>query len=108
MLSGNAVFLIASIACGMATSGPMLLASRAVQGVGAAFMVTGAIALVAGAFPNQSQRTRAFGIIGVISGVAMALGPSLGGLLVGRLPLDILRQYSLLRCAGFRSAATRC
>jgi EmrB/QacA subfamily drug resistance transporter len=81
MLSGNAVFLIASIACGMATTGPMLLASRAVQGVGAAFMVTGAIALVAGAFPNQSQRTRAFGIIGVISGVAMALGPSLGGFL---------------------------
>lgn len=86
MLSGNAVFLIASIACGMATTGPMLLASRAVQGVGAAFMVTGAIALVAGAFPNQSQRTRAFGIIGVISGVAMALGPSLGGLLGGRGP----------------------
>jgi MFS family permease len=58
MLSGNTVFLIASIACGMATTGPMLLASRAVQSVGAAFMVTGAIALVAGAFPNQSQRTR--------------------------------------------------
>lgn len=79
MLSGNAVFLFASIACGMATTGPMLLASRVVQGVGAAFMVTGATALVAGAFPTHSQRARAFGIIGVISGVAMALGPSLGG-----------------------------
>lgn len=81
MLAGNAVFLLASIACGSATSGPLLLTARVVQGVGAAFMVTGAIALVAGAFPDHGQRARAFGIIGVISGVAMALGPTLGGLL---------------------------
>src|ERR1700684_1158635 len=81
MLAGNTVFLIASIACGVATSGPMLLGARVVQGVGAAFMVTGAIALVAGSFPNLGQRARAFAIIGVISGVAMALGPTLGGLL---------------------------
>ena len=81
MLSGNAVFLVASIGCGLATDGAMLLASRVVQGVGAAFMVTGAIALVAGAFPNLGQRARAFGMIGVISGVAMAMGPTLGGLL---------------------------
>ena len=81
MLAGNAVFLVASIACGAAVDGPMLLAARALQGVGAAFMVTGAIALVAGAFPNLDQRTRAFGAIGVVSGVAMALGPTLGGLL---------------------------
>jgi MFS family permease len=81
MLTGNAVFLVASIACGLAMDGPMLLASRVVQGVGAAFMVTGAIALVAGAFPNLGQRGRAFGMIGAISGVAMALGPTLGGLL---------------------------
>ena len=81
MLSGNAVFLVASFACGLATDGPMLLASRVLQGVGAAFMVTGAISLVAGAFPDLGRRARAFGIIGVISGVAMALGPTLGGLL---------------------------
>jgi len=74
MLAGNAVFLMASIACGLAASGPLLLTARVVQGVGAAFMVTGAIALVAGAFPNHAERARAFGIIGVISGVAMALG----------------------------------
>ena len=59
----------------------MLLAMRAVQGVGAAFMATGGIALVAIAFPNIALRTRAFGVIGVISGVAMALGPTLGGFL---------------------------
>jgi MFS family permease len=81
MLIGNTVFLVASIACGLATDGPMLLAARVLQGVGAAFVVTGAIALVASAFPNPGERARAFGIIGVISGVAMALGPTLGGLL---------------------------
>ncbi|MBR0893855.1 MFS transporter [Bradyrhizobium tropiciagri] len=81
MLGGNIVFLLASIGCGAATSGPLLLAARVLQGIGAAFLITGAIALVAGAFPHQDQRARAFGTIGVISGVAMALGPTLGGLL---------------------------
>jgi MFS family permease len=81
MLAGNAVFLVASFACGLALSKPMLLAARAVQGIGAAFMATGAIALISIAFPNVAQRSRAFGIIGVISGVAMALGPTLGGYL---------------------------
>jgi MFS family permease len=81
MLIGNAVFLLASIACGAAANGPLLLAARVVQGIGAAFLITGAIALVADAFPNHDQRAHAFGTIGVISGVAMALGPTLGGLL---------------------------
>jgi EmrB/QacA subfamily drug resistance transporter len=81
MLAGNAVFLAASVACGMASSEPMLLAMRVVQGAGAAFMATGGTALVASAFPNVAQRTRAFGVLGVISGVAMALGPTLGGFL---------------------------
>jgi MFS family permease len=81
LLAGNAVFLMASIGCGMAPTGPMLLAARVVQGVGAAFMTTGGIALLVGAFPNVAQRTRAFGVMGVISGVAMALGPTLGGFL---------------------------
>ncbi|WP_407146460.1 MFS transporter [Bradyrhizobium sp. ORS 86] len=84
MLAGNAVFLLTSIACGMAANGQLLLAARAAQGIGAAFTATGAIALVAGAFPNLAQRARAFGIIGIISGVAMALGPTLGGLLAAR------------------------
>lgn len=81
MLSGNAVFLAASIACGAATSGPLLLIARVVQGIGAAFLITGAISLIAGAFPDYRQRARAFSIIGVISGAAMALGPTLGGVL---------------------------
>src|SRR4051812_30782267 len=56
MLAGNAVFLVASIACGAATSSTLLLTARVVQGVGAAFLITGATALVAGAFPNHDAR----------------------------------------------------
>jgi MFS family permease len=81
MLAGNAVFLAAFIACGMAPNAPMLLAARAVQGLGAAFMATGGIALIGTAFPDAAQRSRAFGVTGTIAGVAMALGPALGGFL---------------------------
>ena len=81
MLGGNAVFLLASIGCGIATSGLTIFAARVLQGVGAAFLVTGALALVASAFPSAGQRARAFGVMGVISGVAMALGPTLGSFL---------------------------
>src|SRR5947199_3532308 len=52
MLAGNAVFLVASFGCGLASSDAMLLGARAVQGVGAAFMATGGIALISIAFPN--------------------------------------------------------
>jgi len=81
MLGGNAVFLLASIGCGVATDGLTLFIARVLQGAGAAFMVTGAFALVASAFLGAGQRARAFGILGVISGIAMALGPTLGSLL---------------------------
>ena len=46
MLAGNIVFLLASIGCGAAASAPLLLTARALQGVGAAFLGTGALALV--------------------------------------------------------------
>jgi MFS family permease len=81
MLGGNAVFLLASIGCGIATNGLTLFAARVLRGAGTAFLVTGALALVASAFPVAGQRARAFGVMGVISGVAMALGPTLGSFL---------------------------
>lgn len=79
LLIGNACFLVASLCCGLARDSPMFLASRAFQGGGAAFLVTGAISSIATAFPDAKVRARAFGLVGVVSGIAMALGPSLGG-----------------------------
>jgi MFS family permease len=81
MLAGNALFLAASLACALASNGPTLWAARAVQGVGAAFAVTGAIALLASVYATPIDRARAFGLMGMVSGVAMALGPTLGGLI---------------------------
>ncbi len=79
LLIGNAWFLLASLSCGLAWDSHTFLASRALQGGGAAFLVTGAISSIATAFPDAAVRARAFGLVGVISGIAMALGPSLGG-----------------------------
>ena len=47
MLVGNSIFALASLACGMAWDGPTLLVARALQGIGAAFIVTGGFALIA-------------------------------------------------------------
>lgn len=107
LLGGNLVFLAASLACGLAWDGPSLWTARAVQGIGAAFVVTGAIALVAGAHPAPADRARAFALIGLVSGVAMAAGPTLGGLVAGgvgwrwiflvNLPLCALLAFGVLR-----------
>ncbi|MDF0522507.1 MFS transporter [Bradyrhizobium yuanmingense] len=80
LLGGNIVFLVGSIICGFAAGGPMLWAARAVQGLGAAFVITGGIALLANAYARPDERARAFAFMGVLSGIAMALGPALGGL----------------------------
>jgi len=107
LLAGNAVFLFASIACGLAIDGQMLLAARAVQGVGAAFLVTGALALIAGTFPNPEQRAKAFGTVGIVSGVAMALGPTLGGLLASWLGWRCIFYANVSFCMALAVAVPR-
>ena len=85
LLAGNALFAVASLACGLAWDGPSLWAARAVQGLGAAFVITGSIALTASAYPDPADRARAFGLAGIVSGAAMALGPTLGGIVAASL-----------------------
>ncbi len=79
LLAGNALFAVASMACGLAWDGPSLWAARAAQGLGAALVITGSIALTASAYPEPAHRARAFGLAGIVSGAAMAIGPTLGG-----------------------------
>lgn len=79
LLLGNVAFAVASLTCALAWDGPSLWASRAVQGAASAFVVTGSIALIAGAYPDPEARARAFGLAGIVSGMAMAIGPTLGG-----------------------------
>ena len=80
LLFGNAIFALASLACAMAWDGPTLLVARAMQGIGSAFIVTGGLALIAGVYVQAKARTDAFALLGVMSGVAMATGPTIGGL----------------------------
>jgi EmrB/QacA subfamily drug resistance transporter len=78
---GAAIFTAASAACAWSGSVPALIAARAVQGIGAALMVPGSLALISANFP-QSQRGRAIGTWSACSGITAAAGPVLGGYLV--------------------------
>ncbi|MFE3781849.1 MFS transporter, partial [Amycolatopsis sp. NPDC059090] len=82
VLAGLGVFGAASAACGLAQSAGWLVAARAVQGVGAALLLPGTMAVITGTFPGRTERARALGIWAGISALALPAGPLLGGLLV--------------------------
>jgi EmrB/QacA subfamily drug resistance transporter len=77
---GALIFVVASATCGLAQSETMLLASRAVQGFGAALMLPPSGAIVINSF-GPNERGRAMGIYSGISMIFLALGPLVGGLL---------------------------
>ncbi|SMH36376.1 Major Facilitator Superfamily protein [Azospirillum lipoferum] len=81
LLGGIALFTLASALCGAAPTLWLLVAARAAQGVGAAVMMALAMALVAGTVP-ASRVGGAMGLLGTMSAVGTALGPSLGGGLI--------------------------
>ncbi|MHB1534187.1 MAG: MFS transporter [Acidimicrobiales bacterium] len=83
--AGMALFALASLACGLAPSTSVLIAARAVQGIGAALAVPASLALLAAAYPDLAARRRAFGIWGGVAGIAAGAGPVLGGALVSGL-----------------------
>src|SRR5579862_5961878 len=80
-LSGVVVFAIASAWCGMATTIHELIVARAVQGVGAAFLVPGSLAIISASFP-QEGRGRAIGTWSGFTSMTTAIGPVLGGWLI--------------------------
>ncbi len=79
-LIGLVVFTLASALCGFAASTLMLQLSRALQGAGGAIMFAVSLALLADAFRGK-DRGVAFGVWGAVTGLAVAIGPLLGGLL---------------------------
>jgi MFS family permease len=81
LLAGMATFALASAAGAMAPGLPLLIGARAVQGAGAALLLALAVALVGDVVP-AGRTGRAVGLLGTVSAVGTALGPSLGGLLL--------------------------
>jgi EmrB/QacA subfamily drug resistance transporter len=81
---GVALFTAASVACGSSFSIHQLIFSRAVQGLGAAFMVPGSLAIISASF-DESQRGRAVGTWSGSTAITTAIGPVLGGWLIEHL-----------------------
>ena len=80
-LLGLFVFSAASLACALAPSASFLIGARAVQGIGGAIMFALSLALIAQEFPSGRERGTAMAIYGATIGVAVAIGPLLGGAL---------------------------
>jgi EmrB/QacA subfamily drug resistance transporter len=78
-LAGLSVFTVASAACGAAGTIGMLVASRAVQGLGAAALFATALALISQVSPAPEQRAKALAAYGASIGAAFAIGPFIGG-----------------------------
>ena len=81
---GIAVFTIASLLCGLAESGEMLIAARVLQGAGAALMNPATLSIIAATFPPHERGT-AIGIWAGVSALALAIGPLVGGLITEHL-----------------------
>ncbi len=84
LLAGIALFTAASVLCGLAPSLSLLIAARALQGLGAAVMMALTMALVSDTVPKEKTGS-AMGLLGTMSAIGTALGPSLGGVMIAKL-----------------------
>src|SRR5467141_3866863 len=82
-LFGTVFFTASSILCGVAMSPRVLIAGRALQGMGAAFLVPGSLAIISATF-DDAERGRAIGTWSGFSAITTAIGPVIGGWLIER------------------------
>jgi EmrB/QacA subfamily drug resistance transporter len=80
-LSGVAIFALASMACGAASSIDQLIVARSIQGIGAALLVPGSLAIISASF-EEKTRGQAIGTWSGFTAITTAIGPVLGGWLV--------------------------
>src|SRR3954464_3451050 len=82
LLAGLSVFGLASLVGGLTSDPGQLIAARAVMGIGAAMAFPATLSLLTNVFVERGERARAIGLWGAITGVAIALGPIVGGALL--------------------------
>ena len=82
VLAGLALFGAASAGCGLAPTVGVLVAARVLQGVGAALLLPGTLAIITRTFPEPAAQARAIGVWAGVGSVALPAGPLLGGGLV--------------------------
>ena len=78
-ITGIGIFTVASLVVGLAQSPAMLIAARAVQGLGAATLAPATLALLSTAFPEGTERHRAMAAYGALGGIGVTIGLLLGG-----------------------------
>jgi EmrB/QacA subfamily drug resistance transporter len=107
-VAGLGLFTAASLAIGLAPSSTWLIASRAVQGIGAAILAPSTLALLTTSFPAGPERTRALAYYAATAGVGASLGLVLGGIFAGWLSWRVGFFMNVPIGIGLMIAARRC
>jgi DHA2 family methylenomycin A resistance protein-like MFS transporter len=107
LLAGFAVFGLASVGCAAAPSAGVLVAARAVQGLGGALLLPTTMAVIADVFPERREQSRALGIWAAVSSLALPAGPLLGGVLVATVSWRLVFWINVPLVLGTVLAARR-